>query len=73
MNTPSPLHKIWLAGYMSGMSSIWVNGDPLGQLQNAQQFIAWMDNYCRAHPLKTVIEGAVDLYAELVMKQGPAK
>lgn len=37
--------------------------NPLGtSIKSADQLIVWMDNYCQKNPLKTVNEGATDLY-----------
>lgn len=32
--------------------------------------LAWMDNYCRAHPLETIVVGATALRRELEGKRG---
>ena len=49
--------------------------DPLDGLSSAQQAFLWMDNYCRANPLKNVSDGASDLFLELQNKSAtkPAK
>jgi hypothetical protein len=41
--------------------------DPLATI-SAQQIYLWMDNYCRANPLKTVDEGGILLYEEILKK-----
>jgi hypothetical protein len=35
------------------------------QKVSAQQIFLWMDNYCKANPLKTVVTGGYDLMDEL--------
>jgi hypothetical protein len=44
------------------------NKDPLDKINSAEQIFVWMDNYCRANPLKNVREGAQDLFIELQKK-----
>ena len=63
----SPVAKYWLGGYLSGLNAanIYPGKDPLSKLNSAEQMSLWMDNYCRANPLKTVGEGANALYQEL--------
>lgn len=70
---PSPAHKAWLMGFLSGVNAMWKGSDPLDQVTNANQFFVWMDNYCRAHPLNKVTDGGVDLYIELVDRVNPKK
>ena len=64
--------KGWLLGNLSGMNAILANDkikyDPLGKLNSAEQAFLWMDNYCRVNPLRTVSEGALELYIELQKK-----
>lgn len=64
--------KAWLMGYLSGMNSIQTlfpgSGpkNPLGHISSANQAYLWMDNWCKANPLKNVAEGAFSLFAELM-------
>jgi hypothetical protein len=57
----------WLVGYMSGMA-IASKKDILSGTDNASLFL-WMDNWCRANPLKDVAMGANELYFELVKQK----
>ena len=64
--------KTWLLGYLSGFNvgtlsqmGFPLNYDPLKKLNSSDQAYLWMDNYCRANPLKTVLDGALNLYKEL--------
>ena len=43
--------------------------DPLDALNSADQAYLWMDNWCKANPLKKVSEGAVSLFIELMDKK----
>jgi len=48
------LPEHWLLGYLSGIGSESVSGtDPLKSM-DAEAVFAWVDNYCRAHPLDTI-------------------
>lgn len=71
-----PQTKDWLLGYLSGFNVGTLsqmgyppNYDPLGKLNSSAQAYLWMDNYCRANPLKTVLDGALNLYNELRAKK----
>lgn len=74
VKTARPSERAWLLGYLSGMNTVWDGegnkpADPLGKLNSADQAYLWMDNYCKANPLKNVSTGAVDLFFELVKKK----
>jgi hypothetical protein len=68
----TPTRKLWLAGYLSGLSVMHAanlhKGDPLGELSSMDQAYAWMDNYCRKNPLEDVRKGGLDLFTELMLK-----
>lgn len=71
-----PHAKTWLLGYLSGVNvgttsqmGFPPNYDPLGKLNSSEQAFLWMDNYCKANPLKTVLDGALHLYNELRAKK----
>lgn len=68
--------KLWLAGFMSGKNFAWnkTGGiDPLDGVQNFQQLILWMDNWCRGNPLKTVSDGGNELWEELLQQAAKNK
>lgn len=63
--------RAWLLGYLSGMNrihNIWGHGpaDPLDTLNSAEQAVLWMDNWCKANPLKGVGLGGLELLLELM-------
>lgn len=67
--------RAWLMGKLTGMNHILVvlgnnnkKKDPLDELGSANQAFVWMDNYCRKNPLKSVGDGALDLFIELIDK-----
>ena len=57
----------WLLGYLSGLS-ISAGKDYLAGTDNASIY-KWMDNYCRANPLRSVSDGGYALTAELDKKK----
>jgi hypothetical protein len=59
-------YRFWLLGYVSGMA-VSSGTDALRDTDNASIEL-WMDNYCRANPLKSVDEGGAALFNELAQK-----
>lgn len=59
----------WLLGYLSGLA-VSSGKDYLSVTDNASIY-KWMDNYCRANPLRDLINGGNALAAELAKKKGP--
>lgn len=60
--------RVWLLGYLSAKNGDWTHEtkkDVLEQLNSADQIVLWMDNYCKANPLKNVATGAEILFLEL--------
>ena len=62
--------RAWLLGYLSGLVAA-LNKDffggtntPFNSLDNESIYL-WMDNYCRANPLKLMSSGAIDLFLEV--------
>ena len=67
---PAMTNKTWLIGYLSGLSSglgveFWRKGG--NTLDNESAYL-WMDNYCRANPLKDTQDGADALFHEHTRK-----
>jgi hypothetical protein len=59
---PAPYEQ-WVLGYLSGVAAGSAALDPPKRLNplngvDAQAVSAWMDNYCRAHPLVTIFYAA---------------
>lgn len=75
IKSPRQADKAWLLGYLSGLNAMWqgdtknIPRDPLDALSSADQAFLWMDNFCRASPLKKVDSGAIALFFELVAKR----
>lgn len=74
VNNKGPASKSWLLGYLTGLNMMAADlksnpkRDHLDKLNSADQAYLWMDNYCRANPLKRVSQGATALYIELMLK-----
>jgi hypothetical protein len=67
----TPTRRTWLMGYLSGLNNLHdlLNQkpkNPLDALSSADQAFLWMDNWCKANPLKSVSNGAIDLFIELM-------
>ncbi len=63
----STLNSTWLVGYFSGVAfgagkEFW--GKPNANSLDKESVFLWMDNYCRANPLKDIDDGAVELFLE---------
>ena len=53
----------WVVGYLSGVGAVDVAGyDPLNGM-DAEGVFAWIDNYCRAHPLDKIEKAAATFVA----------
>ena len=70
VNSPSLPRKGWLLGFMSGLSAQHADfrpsaKDPLDRVSSADQIYVWMDNYCKANPLKSVSNAGLELFDEL--------
>jgi hypothetical protein len=70
----TPMRSGWLMGYLTGLN--WLHDmvgnnpkDPLDALNSADQAYLWMDNWCKANPLKKVTTGGVELFIELMGKK----
>lgn len=57
----------WLLGYLSGLA-VGAGKNFLPGTDNTAIF-SWMDDYCRANPLKEVGSGGASLMAELIAKK----
>ena len=67
-----PVAKAWLLGYLSGMNQMAAGySGPLDRIGSAEQAYLWMDNFCKANPLKTIRDGAIDLFTELKAMSKP--
>lgn len=69
IRSPSPWQKAWLLGYMSGLASMDPQPNVLNGVSSSDQLYLWMDNWCRANPLKSVEAGGNELYNELAAKK----
>jgi hypothetical protein len=60
----------WLFGYVQRMS---IGNPELVKGQDPESLRAFVDNYCRAHPLETVMSAAMSLDIALMDRQSPPK
>jgi hypothetical protein len=67
-NVPAMTNEFWLLGYLSGKAS-GLNKDFLKDTDN-ESLYHWVDNYCRAYPMKDVDDAARDLVKDLIDKKG---
>lgn len=61
--------RAWLLGYLTGINFMVADEkkryDPLSNLNSADQAYLWIDNYCKANPLKQLSTAGNLLYLEL--------
>jgi len=53
----------WVMGFLSASAD--ASGKDFLKDTDAKSIFLWMDNYCRANPLKHVAHGARELFFEL--------
>ena len=59
----------WALGFVSGANAMETNIDFL-EAPDADAVLAWVDNYCRSHPLDQVSTALVHLVIELEQQAG---
>jgi hypothetical protein len=55
----------WVLGFVSGANAYQANRQYLSNKSDALAIFAWIDNYCRAHPLETVGKASTELVRAL--------
>jgi len=60
-------NEAWLLGVLSGMA-LYSDKDILKGTDNESIYL-WMDNYCRANPLKSISNGGDVLFEELLKQK----
>lgn len=70
---PHPMES-WVAGYLSGLNSMHdlaglKPNDPLDELNSLDQAFVWLDNFCKANPLRKVDGAVLELFLELKAKR----
>ena len=60
----SYFNAMWLVGYLSG-AAVHSEEDILRN-RDSEWIAAWMDNYCKANPLKNVADGGEKLFDDLI-------
>jgi hypothetical protein len=71
----SGYYEQWVAGFLTAVNLTIGQQLKIDLLERTDQkgIYAWIDNYCVAHPLNTIVEGADVLGAELITKAKAAK
>jgi hypothetical protein len=65
-----PIMEGWVLGFVSG-ANIYVDEHPeILEGVDARAINAWIDNYCRAHPLEPLRDAALELVKELNRRAG---
>jgi hypothetical protein len=64
------LWKAWVLGFVSGANIYAEHGDFLRGPVDAPAIYAWINNYCRAHPLESLRDAAIELVGELLRRAG---
>lgn len=59
------IFKGWLTGYVTAMNLWRVSQGHPDFETDAEGMVAWVDNYCKAHPLDLVADAAMYLSFEL--------
>jgi hypothetical protein len=52
----------WVVGFLSGIGWVGQDGDNPLHGVDAEGVWAWVDNYCKAHPIDTIAKGASQFY-----------
>lgn len=65
--TVKSYQKGWILGFLSGLSS-GADINPLKKT-DAYSIFLWIDNYCKANPLKDLVDAANGLVFELEYKK----
>lgn len=66
--------KAWVLGFASGANLYTAHEDFLRRQDvPATAIYAWIDNYCRAHPLEPLDKAAFDLVAELLRRAAQSR
>jgi hypothetical protein len=64
-------NQSWVLGYVSDANFYQQSTDFLAA-PDAQAIFAWLDNYCRQHPLEKLLEASQSLIYELTMRAAGA-
>ncbi len=66
--------EAWVIGYLSGLNTMHALAglkpdNPLDELNSVDQAYVWLDNFCKANPLRKVDGASLELYKELLEKR----
>lgn len=60
--------QAWLVGFLSGLA-IGTDRDVVRVELDNDSIYLWMDNYCKANPLKDISDGGMNLAVEVMRKK----
>ena len=67
----SVTERAWLQGYITSYNQWKLQvDDDVAKSTDASGMFAWMNNYCRSHPLDPIANAAAVLIVELVVRSG---
>ena len=61
------VHHRWVLGYLSGLA--FESDKDILKTTDAESIFLWVDNYCRANPLKDIDDAGTTLFYELVKQK----
>jgi hypothetical protein len=65
-------HLAWVLGFLSGMNYHHATRQKVGNITRGTDIdglFAWIDNYCKQHPLDTIANATEALYGALLEKE----
>jgi 2-methylcitrate dehydratase PrpD len=62
----------WVQGFLTATNVFFTGSSDLSHGTDSEGIMAWVDNYCKEHPLETLATAAVDLVFQLMARGGPA-
>jgi hypothetical protein len=62
----SVVNKAWVARYITSVNKAYAGALTAGT--DAEGMFAWLDNYCRSHPLASIFQATDSLTLELVKR-----
>jgi len=58
----------WLMGYLSAFATWKEGGMEMLDATDNEAFVAWVSNYCEAHPLDSIDSAALSLISEMARR-----
>jgi len=61
---------VWVSGFISAFNYYTSSSGNVSNGIDANGIMAWVDNYCAAHPLDTIATATIELVSDLSKKAG---